>query len=131
MNKIIVDRLIELGVKEHNLEEIAIILSTSTVDEASRKMGQFHYGAGYSQVMLPMFRRIYPNQEIRNSILRDLESMPISSAIIDNYFMNMGNQPFLVLHCKHEDIPINVRKKFIDKCDELMLQYLKKDVGLS
>ncbi len=81
--------------------------------------------------MLPMFRVLYQRGDIRQSVLRDLESTHVPPNTIDDYFMNMGNTPLLVFHCRHEnDIAMDARNAFVTRADELMLTYLKKAAGI-
>jgi hypothetical protein len=130
MDEQIAGNLRRLGVNERDLEESLEIFSKPTVEEARIQMGRFHYGAGYSQVIMPMFRILYAQKDTRKSVLGELKSTNVPKKVIDEYFIDMGTQPFSVLYATHQEIPREIKLKFIDTANKIMFEYVKRAIGI-
>ncbi len=109
-----------------------ILTQVSTPEELDKMLGKQHKTIDWSQLLMPVFRPIYQREpEIRSRIHQALVETGISTAMMDEYFTELGDQPYLVFHLKYEyQIPLKVREHFNDSAAQTVLDTVKSYLGL-
>lgn len=88
--------------------------------------------ADYAQLLLPIFRPIYTNeQEERERIRRILDEFGIDIGIFEEYTFDLGDQPYLTIHLAHENtIPVDKRVRINQIAGEVMINTLRSFLGI-
>ncbi len=124
-------KLKELGIDEAEISRyINILANSSTFEDLSARLGEYHLSAGNQQflelVFVPLYKR---NDSIKVKLMRDTDYVGIPEGIRDEFFISYGSQPAL-LYDGYEEIPIENKDKFVTIADSLILDTVKKHLDL-
>ena len=133
MNDTIEAKLSALGVPDSNLADAAeIFTSAGTVSDLEAEFRNRHYTCDVEQYLCPRFRVLYERSlEVREAINGELSSLGVPVDTVRAYFTEFGDQPYMTFHFQHQEIPLEVREKVIAKAQDLMLNSLRKHLGLT
>lgn len=128
-----ITRLRAYGVQEWRVQLCMDILSkASTPEEVDKELGELHSSIDGAQFLMPAFRPLYQTEpDIRDRVQQELVGTGVPPAIIDEYLVESGDQPYLVFHLRHEqDIPLTAREGFNQAAAQVVLNTLKTYLGL-
>lgn len=126
-DKTIVDpvtTLMAYGVPEWRVRFCKEILAKAqTTQELERELGIRHASIDWSQALMPAFSPLYQNKpDIRRCVQEALVVANLPSAIVDEYFTQLGNQPYLAFNLKYEDdIPAQTRDQFNELASQVVI----------
>ena len=124
-------KLARLGISEKSIGERMDILRVAiSPEDLGREFRVRRLSCDIEQFLLPIFRPLYQmDEEIRRSVSDKLSRTGIPEAVIEQYILNYGDQPYMILHFEHEDIGLEVREGFIDRSQQVMLDALRAYLG--
>jgi hypothetical protein len=132
------ERLLPLvsEVNKYHVDDYINLLLQSTTPEgfraAMRKQGG--YGASYNQLLGPLMIKLYKQDEgVRQIIRAKVGELGISDKAIELYFTEYINEGALAVNIFpsiKELIPAEKKKQFIELTGQLMLDVLKRHIGL-
>lgn len=133
MDECIESKLTGLGVTASNLSAaVEIFGNARTVNDLLAEFQERHYTCDVEQYLCPLFRVLYHNnRDVREAVNGELSSLGVPVDTVRSYFTEFGDQPYLPLHFQHQEIPLEVRDKVIAKAQDLMLNSLRKHLGLT
>lgn len=133
MNESLEAKLIGLGFPKDGIQEdVEIFTKVLTPRDLEEELRERRYTCDVEQYLCPRFRVLYnSNQEVRERVGKELGSLGIPLQVANDYFTDFGNQPYMILHFTHEEIPLDVREKFIGKAEEVMLQLVREHLGVA
>jgi hypothetical protein len=121
-------KLAALGVAEQNLTSNAQILSrSSTTGDLELEFKSRRFSCDVEQFIMPPFRKLYVGSpDVRDQVIQDLNECGIKPEIIDEYFTELSDQPYLVFNFKYEDeIPLEIRVRFNEMATQVAFRTLK------
>ena len=121
-------KLKELGAKDQDIPDlIEIFANSSDIDTFREEIGKKHWGAGYLQVLDPLFKEIYlKDKHVQEEMHEALQKFGISKKGLDEYFTSHIKHGDLFIHTTHEEIPLKERLQFLEESNGLMYKILKK-----
>lgn len=131
VTNVMLNRLEQLGEKDPKMRaELAeIILWSDTFTDAEEKCGAFGYGTDAYQTLLPAFRVLYNQPEVRARVIQSLQERigdQATADIIDEYLLQRGNQPYGVFPNRHPEIPPTTARSMMYLVMGVMLETMKK-----
>ncbi len=116
-------RLVDLNPKSVRPEEIVEALHISeSVDKLSQEIRDRSWSCDIHQLLLPFFRPLFQKEAgIRERVVGELLPLGLSAELVSIYFLNMGNQPYLIFALRHEELKENLH----NKAEEIMLRELR------
>lgn len=128
------EKLADLGCDEREQRLYTELISqASTPEELKREMGKRHFSCDTEQFLLPIFRKLYQQDEnFKSEAIGELKGLGIPEDIIDTYFTKMGNQPYLPFRLgdkEFQHIPSEARYQFTLAARETMLRKLRLYFG--
>ncbi len=133
MNETLEAKLAGLGVPEGNIPAaVEIFTKVKTVGDLENEIRTRHYTCDVEQYLCPSFRVLYERSpEVRERVGKELGNLGIPVDLINAYFTQFGDQPYMILHLSHQEIPVEARDQFIGKAQEVMLQLVREHVGVA
>jgi|SRR3989344_4671694 len=125
MNKL---KFKNLGVKTKDIKDYFDIFKNSSDIESFRtEIAKKYWGAGFRQVMGPLFGKLYVlNKDIKVELGDKLKGFGIPEECFEEYFTQHISHGNLFIHIKYENIRLAKREEFLEKSDELIYKMLKK-----
>ena len=120
-------RLVDLSPKILNPEEKIEVLDVSENRERlSREIIDRSWSCDIHQLLLPLFRPLLQEEpEVRGRVARELLPLGLPVRVVFDYFLNMGDQPYLVFALRQEEVSNNVKENLRDMAEEIMLRELR------
>ena len=133
MSETLEAKLIGLGFPKKGIQaDVDIFMKVKSISDLENEITTRHYTGDVEQYLLPRFRVLYERTpEVRERVSKELGNLGVPANLVGAYFTEWGNQPYLLLHFTHEEIPLDARKKFVSKAQEVMLQLVREHVGVA
>ncbi len=126
------EKLSSLGVTNKDISAtLTVLKEASTPNDLVRGIVSRKWTCDEEQFLLPMFRPLYlRDPDVKQAVLNDLSSSGIPTDVINIYFTDLGNQPYLPFHLGHQEIDVGKRKVFIEEAKRTMLSTMRAYLGL-
>jgi hypothetical protein len=129
------EKLLALGIPEKNIaDNVTILRSVSSSEELREEFKKRRLTCDEEQFLLPMFRPLYQRDlGVRKTALEQLAESEIPEDVINDYFVDYGDQPYMILHLKTENNELDekAKERLIGQAKQVMLNTLKNHLGLS
>ncbi len=124
MNK---EKFKNLGVKAEDIGDYFVIFKNSSDIESFRnEIAKKHWGAGFRQVMGPLFKKLYESDKnIKIKFEERLKEFDIPKEGLEEYFTQHISHGSLFIDTKYKNIGLVKREEFLKKSDELIYKSLK------
>jgi len=123
------EKIRDLGCPETRADiYIDVLRTANTPEELSQQFDERCLQCDPEQFLLPYFRPLYlRDAQFRENVNTELRGLGISDDIIEKYFTQMGNQPYLsfALDPEYEDLSGETREKFSEVARGVMLTRFK------
>ena len=108
-----------------------VLRQTSTLIDLIQQFRERRFACDIEQFLLPLFRPLYKHTlGVRELTQTQLGGLGLTSALVDEYFTNMGDQPYIVLCLKYEgQIPPDTSDRFISEAQRLIFTRVKEQLG--
>jgi hypothetical protein len=130
------DKLLPL-INESNRKYIDDYLDVLSQMETPDDMGRVMYnrgkgwGASYGQMFGPLMKNLYnASSDIRETVHQELRQLGVTNEAINEYFTKYVQSGSFVINYAMDSIPNDQKKPFMEKSDQLMLDTLKRYVGI-
>lgn len=125
------EKLSSLGVNKYISDTLAVLKAASTPEDLVREIVSRKWTCDEEQFLLPMLRPLYLRDPgVKQAVLNDPSFSGIPTDVINIYFTDLGNQPYLPFHLGHQEIDIEKRKAFIEAARKTMLSTMRSYLGL-
>lgn len=127
-------RLLAYGIPEWRIKLCTELLTiASTSEELDAELGKRHTTIDWSQALMPMFRSIYQNEpDIQSKVQKVMATAGLSVEIINEYFIELGDQPYLAFHLTYDDkIPVKTRSCINALAAQTIVDTVKSYLGLT
>ncbi len=124
------EKLLALGMDEINAalyEEI--IGKAANLEDLERHLSERNLPCDIEQFILPVFRNLYRQDgKIREGVRTGLKEFGLPDEMVDSYFTEMGNHPYLllVLSSRYDSIHSKTKTRFSEAARETMFSVLKR-----
>lgn len=128
-------KLLTLGIPEKNIaSSIAVLRIASSLKKLTGEFINRGFHCDEEQFLLPMFRPLYQREfRVRKATLEQLAESGIPEKVINDYFVNYGDQPYMILCLTAENNGLNedAKDKLIEQAKQVMLTVLRDHLGFS